>query len=85
MNKTEKMPLKTVRYCFLTHLLKYAINVLQEIPTDRSPQAVPKNSLKSFYNERYPKYLKNSGMRVDCGGTPMEISKYIIQSLKLKK
>ena len=48
MNKTEKMPLKTVRYCFLTHLLKYAINVLQEIPTDRSPQAVPKNSLKSF-------------------------------------
>ena len=31
-----------------THLLKHAINVLQEIPTDRSPQAVPKNSLKSF-------------------------------------
>ena len=29
--------------------------------------------------------LKNSGMRVDCSGTPMEISKYIIQSLKLKK
>ena len=44
-----------------------------------------KEQLEELYNERYPKYLKNAGMRVDCSGTPMEISKYIIQSLKLKK
>ncbi|MGN1481782.1 shikimate kinase [Porcipelethomonas sp.] len=44
-----------------------------------------KEQLKELYDERYPKYLKNSGYRIDCDGTPYEISNKITKLLKEKR
>lgn len=44
-----------------------------------------KEQLKSLYDERYPKYLKNASYCVDCGGTPFEISNKIVKLLKEKR
>lgn len=44
-----------------------------------------KEQLEELFNERYPKYLKNSQFHIECEGTPIEISKNIIKLLKIKK
>ena len=41
-----------------------------------------REQLRELYNERYPKYLKNSGYSVNCEGTPFEISGNISKLLK---
>lgn len=49
------------------------------------PIAVSKtrDELKALYDERYEKYLKNSDFRVDCTGSPMEITKLIMKTVSL--
>jgi len=49
------------------------------------PLAVSKtyDKLKELYDERYEKYLKNSDFRIECTGSPMEISKLIIKTISL--
>jgi len=49
------------------------------------PIAVSKtyDELLELYNERYEKYLKNSDFKIDCDGSPMEITKLIIKTISL--
>lgn len=42
-----------------------------------------KNELLDRYNSRYPVYLANSSIKVDCDCSPMEASDKIISSVKL--
>lgn len=44
-----------------------------------------KEQLLERYNQRYPIYLKNSEIRVECDCSPMESAEKIISAIKLRR
>lgn len=52
------------------------------IPTDDRPLASTADAIKQRYEERYPRYMAVSDVRIDASGAPEEIANNIIQEHK---
>lgn len=66
---------------FLDVPFETCYNRIKDDPNRPLAASRTKKQLSELYNERYPKYKKNSGIRAECAGGPEKIAAYVIKLL----